>query len=843
LEGFLDLNAFTVLVDETDYLTANPDVKVAVETGMFTSGLEHFQRHGKQEGRQPIAGYNTAYFLTDNADIVVATNQADFLLALDGDDRLFGLEANDFINGNQGDDFINGNQGYDTLHGGQGNDVLRGGQGNDFLFGDLGDDTLHGDLGADTLTGGSGNNVFAIARRDDIPGFRSTGSANLPEADWIMDFKNNLDRIYLDGGLAFEDLHIFQGTGAYSSHTIIQDRITANYLAILNGVDVATLDRNDFISLSPPASSDPQIVFAPTPSVGISNPEPTPTPEPTPDPIVELTPTPEPTPDPIVEPTPDPIVEPTPELTPGILGFSAPIFTVREDGTAIAAVTVVRTDGSDGEISANVLLSDGTATESADYINQPITITFGEGDTTPKTVPITIIDDTEVEPTETINLSLGNLAGGAVLGTQNTAILEILDNDNPHNLALTQATYLGGAGNDEASAVQISPIDGAITVAGNLNGTAQLLRFSEQGDTLLSQRDLSGTVKDLDIDRDSGEIVTAGDFGIKVFDRTGTNLLWSQPGMVDRVAVANNGAIATLNIATDTVTLWSGTGTSLASTTLTGTDIRPSDIAINPLNNQVYVTGFNQVSTDLQTPFVRGFDTNLNLLWNTWDYSATEVTSQNLGADTRGERLTIADDGTLYFLGKTDGGNNVFTRDGNTITTNLGSRLIQQDEYNNLSGAGSGSFTFFAKIDSNTGIIDRGQFIATRLSNGNANSFEPNSIAVDESGNVYIGGGAAASIQNRNLKTINGDPVGNYTLGEMAVLGVSADFTTRKFWTPLTASGDLNGSSGTVNSFAVAGDRAVIFGTVNNPGVATTSNAINPNPLGGTDAYLATWVV
>jgi len=821
LDNFLGSNNFTVFVDEPFYMTANPDVKAAVESGIFTSGLEHFQRHGKQEGRQPIAGYNTAYFLTDNADAVVATNQADFILALDGDDRLGGLEGNDFINGNQGDDFINGNQGYDTLHGGQGNDVLRGGQENDFLFGDLGDDTLHGDLGADTLTGGSGNNVFAIARRDDVPGVRSTGNANLLEADWIMDFKTNLDRIYLDGGLAFEDLLMFQGTGAYSSHTIIQDRITADYLAILNGIDFATLDRNDFISLSPPSSSDPEIVFAPTPSVGISNPQPTPIPSPT--------------------PTPTPT--PTPEPTPGAVGFSAPIFTVREDGTAIASVTVVRTDGSDGAISADVLLTDGTATAPADYINETISITFGAGDTTPKTVPITIIDDSEVEPTETINLSLENLAGGAVLATQNTAILEILDNDNPQNLELTQATYLGGAGNDEASAVRISPIDRAITVAGNLNGTAQLLRFSDRGDTLLSQIDLGGTVKDLDIDRDSGEIVTVGDFGIKLFDSTGTNLVWSQPGTVDQVAIANNGAIATLNIATDTVSLWSGTGTPLASTTLTGTDIRPSDIAINPLNNQVYVTGFNQVSSTLQTPFIRGFDTNLNQLWNTWDYSTNEVTSQNLGADTRGERLTIADDGTLYFLGKTDGGNNVFTRDSNTITTNLGSRLIQQDEYNNLSGAGSGSFTFFAKIDSNTGIIDRGQFIATRLSNGNANSFNPNSIAVDESGNVYIGGAAAASIQNRNLKTINGEPVGNYTLGEMAVLGVSADFTTRKFWTPLTESGDLNGSSGTVNSFAVAGDRAVIFGTVNNPGVATTSNAINPNPLGGTDAYLATWVV
>lgn len=811
MEEILDLNTFAILVDEPSYLTSNPDVKVAVESGIFTSGLEHFQRYGKLEGRQPIAGYNTAYFLTDNADAVVATPLADFILALDGGDRLFGLEGNDFINGNQGDDFINGNPGYDTLHGGQGNDVLRGGQGNDFLFGDLGNDTLHGDLGADTLTGGSGNNVFAIARRDDVPGFRSTGSANLPEADWIMDFQNNLDRISLEGGLAFEDLHIYQGTGAYASHTIIQDRITAEYLAILNGIDFATLDRNDFISLSPPTSSDPEIVFAPTPSVGISNPQPTP--------------------------------QPTPEPTPGAVGFSAPIFTVKEDGSAIASVTVVRTDGSNGAISADVLLTPGTATASADYSNETLTITFGAGDTTPKTIPITIIDDSEIEPTETLNLSLENLSGGAGLGTQTPAILEIYDNDNPNNLELTQATYLGSAGNDEASAVGISPIDRAITVAGNFNGTAQLRRFSEGGDTLLSQIDLGGTVKDLEMDRDSGEIVTVGDFGIKLLDSTGTNLIWSQPGTLDRVAVANNGAIATLNIATDTVTLWSPTGTPLATTTLTGTDIRPSDIAINPLNNQVYVTGFNQVSSDLQTPFIRGFDTNLTQVWNTWDYSANQVTGQNLGADTRGERLTVADDGTLYFLGKTDGGNNVFTRDGDTLTTNLGTRLIQEDEYNNLSGAGSGAFTFFAKIDSNTGLIDRGQFIATRLSNGNANSFNPNSIAVDESGTVYIGGSAAASLQNRNLKTINGEPVGNYTLDEIAVLGVSADFTTRKFWTPLTESGDLNGSSGTVNSFAVAGDRAVIFATVNNPGVATTSNAINPNPLGGTDAYLATWMV
>ena len=77
----------------------------------------------------------------------------------------------------------------------------------------------------------------------------------------------------------------------------------------------------------------------------------------------------------------------------------------------------------------------------------------------------------------------------------------------------------------------------------------------------------------------------------------------------------------------------------------------------------------------------------------------------------------------------------------------------------------------------------------------------------------------------------------------MAVLGLSADYTIRKFWTPLTQTGDVDGAKGSVNGFAVAKGQAVILGTVTQPSVTTTTNAINPNPLGGNDAYLATWLV
>lgn len=112
------------------------------------------------------------------------------------------------------------------------------------------------------------------------------------------------------------------------------------------------------------------------------------------------------------------------------LQFSNPEYVVREDGTAVLAVTVIRTGGTEGEVSATVNLSNGTATTPGDYNNTPITVTLADG-VTSQVVNIPIVDDTLVEGEETVNLSLVNPTGGAVIGTQNTAVLTILDNDVP----------------------------------------------------------------------------------------------------------------------------------------------------------------------------------------------------------------------------------------------------------------------------------------------------------------------------------------------------------------------------------------------------------------------------
>ena len=121
----------------------------------------------------------------------------------------------------------------------------------------------------------------------------------------------------------------------------------------------------------------------------------------------------------------------------GTLSFSSPQFSINEDGTTINEITINRTEGSTGEVSITLNLTDGTATAGSDYDGTPITITFADGETS-KTVDIPIVDDTIYEGDETLNLTLSDPTGGATLGTQQTSTLTILDNDTPNLPSLLQ---------------------------------------------------------------------------------------------------------------------------------------------------------------------------------------------------------------------------------------------------------------------------------------------------------------------------------------------------------------------------------------------------------------------
>ncbi|MEG3939379.1 Calx-beta domain-containing protein [Microcoleus sp. S36b_A3] len=172
------------------------------------------------------------------------------------------------------------------------------------------------------------------------------------------------------------------------------------------------------------------------------------------------------------------------------LQFSAPTFRIREDGTAVSAVTVTRTGSSVAAVSATVSLADGTATAPADYANSPIVVNFAAGDSTPKTIDIPIVNDTLFEGNETVNLSLINPTGNATIGTQSTAVTTIVDNDS--TLQFSSPTFSVNEDGTPIAAVTVtrtgvtsgtvsatvSLTDGTATAPADYNANAIVVNFA-----------------------------------------------------------------------------------------------------------------------------------------------------------------------------------------------------------------------------------------------------------------------------------------------------------------------------------------------------------------------------
>ncbi|WP_226594542.1 Calx-beta domain-containing protein, partial [Microseira wollei] len=293
-----------------------------------------------------------------------------------GNDIVYGLKGDDTLFGNQQSDIVYGNEGRDILYGGQNDDTLFGGQDNDQLFGDKNNDVLWGDLGADTLTGGSGDDVFVIGRRTDIDGFKSTGGSTITDADLIADFGQGLDLIALTGGLTFEDLNIIQGSGENAGNTLIQDKVTGDYLVNLKGFDFSNLTKANFTYST----------------IRIDN----------------------------------------------YLSFSQPIYRTTEEGGEVG-VTINRTGGINQAVSATLFASDGTAKAPEDYKFNPLPINFAPGELV-KTVTIPIAKDALVEGEETFNLALGFPFNGATVAPPKTAIVAIADSSTTPSLASKAGT-------------------------------------------------------------------------------------------------------------------------------------------------------------------------------------------------------------------------------------------------------------------------------------------------------------------------------------------------------------------------------------------------------------------
>ena len=130
----------------------------------------------------------------------------------------------------------------------------------------------------------------------------------------------------------------------------------------------------------------------------------------------------------------------TPPPPAGALQFSAGNYNVNE-GAGLATVTVTRLGGTTGAVGVTYSTSaGGGALGGSDFTSVVGTLFWADGDSSPKTFTVPILEDSEVELSETVNLSLFNVTGGAVLGSLASATLTIQDNDAPPSVLMYALT-------------------------------------------------------------------------------------------------------------------------------------------------------------------------------------------------------------------------------------------------------------------------------------------------------------------------------------------------------------------------------------------------------------------
>lgn len=219
----------------------------------------------------------------------------------------------------------------------------------------------------------------------------------------------------------------------------------------------------------------------------------------------------------------------------GQMQFNLSRYSVLETGTN-AVLRVLRSGGSTGAITVDFTTIEDTAQSGVNYLGVTNTLTFLEGETY-KTVTVPVLHDNIASDEKTLKLALSNPTGGAVLGSQPTATLTIINVDM--GVGFTSQTYSvnEGVGSGQATI--------SVARAGGTNGTTTVNFYTQDGSAAngVHYRATSGTITFL-----PGESIKTFPVGIideKIVEGNHTVLLYlSNPSGTTALTISS----AVLNI-------------------------------------------------------------------------------------------------------------------------------------------------------------------------------------------------------------------------------------------------------------------------------------------------------
>lgn len=336
------------------------------------------------------------------------------------------------------------------------------------------------------------------------------------------------------------------------------------------------------------------------------------------------------------------------------------------------------------------------------------------------------------------------------------------------------SSYLGGLGDDKMTGAGILS-DGTVVAVGIMpggklspservpsekgRGDGVLLRLTADCKKVLSVMRFDGSIDDLDTDAEDNVYIT-GSFGSAKLSGQAGRFLWRSNvgGEGARIAAGPGGGAALL--VEKRISLMEPDGRVQIIWPVDAHHV--TDIACDVENKLIFVTGFNnrrgtppgQKNYPVQVAFVHAYDGHGKKVWTAYDWKGQEVADLRLMADTRGYRLAMGPDGKLYVSGESAGGNTMWSRKSQDLSTEL--PLVKGDKYQVPYNTRANHITFVGRLNPRTGDAEGGAMLLARLSNGRGNTIRPRAVAADESGRIYVGG-ASASYPPVSAKAFGGD--------------------------------------------------------------------------------------
>jgi C4-type Zn-finger protein len=182
-----------------------------------------------------------------------------------------------------------------------------------------------------------------------------------------------------------------------------------------------------------------------------------------------------------------------PVPTPGSAQFASSSYSGSEGGAV--SITVLRVNGAQGAASVRVVSASGTAVSGSDFGALSQTVSWADGDATPRTVQVNLLADQHVEGTESFTVRLEN-ATGVSLGSPASATVTIADTTTPQpgpgGMVRFSSSVFGGRegdsvqttiervdGSSGAASVRVYTVDGSASSSDDFAAVSQTVGWTD----------------------------------------------------------------------------------------------------------------------------------------------------------------------------------------------------------------------------------------------------------------------------------------------------------------------------------------------------------------------------